>query len=505
MDSPLTLYSLALSLAMVLSLGLAFMAFFRLKVPGALAFLFGNLAGFLYAFGSLIEITAQTPQQALTSLTVEYLGIATIGPFLFLTAIAATRGAGVVSPFRSLLLFIVPAIVILTVATNPYHYLFYTSFEVRQNGPFTVPLMGKGPFYFLNLVYMNLCLAWGALTLLREALKAPAARRKPLLVFFFASLLPWSGMAVYLLGLSPWGLDTAPFGLALSGLLFAVALFRYGLFDLMPLVLDQVFENMKEGVLVVDQKNRLIGMNPAVMHLFRLTDKGVGRDLATLGLPELRREGDLKWTLGDQPKTFQVDRSPLLDKKGNLQGEIFMLLDITLREELAEKLSRMARVDELTALPNRRAFLERLRSEADRLHRYGDIFSLAIADIDHFKKVNDTWGHDAGDAALVHVSRLWSTMLRGSDLLARYGGEEFTVLMAETPEEEARLLLERMRAQLEAQPLLWQGQTIRLTASFGTTSVLLFDDEDLDSWIRRADLALYRAKESGRNQVQGAL
>ena len=163
----------------------------------------------------------------------------------------------------------------------------------------------------------------------------------------------------------------------------------------------------------------------------------------------------------------------------------------------------MARIDELTDLPNRRAFLEGLESEADRIRRYGGTASLAIADIDHFKRVNDTWGHEAGDAALIHVARLWSAGLRASDSLARYGGEEFTFLMTETPVDEARILLERLRTRIEQEPLVWQGHSITITASFGLTAAWISDSDTVETMIRRADEALYRAKAAGRNRVTG--
>ena len=492
---------------MVLSLGIAVVCFSRIQVAGAQAFLFGNLAAFFYALGSLLEIHATTPENLLTSLTLEYIGISTLGPLLLLTALTSTRGDRALPPGQGFLLFIIPAITVLAVATNSLHHLFYTSLEVQRNGPFTIPVMGRGPFYMISVVYLNVTLLWGVLVLLMAALRAQGAQRRPFGVLFLASLLPWTGMALYLSGLSPWGLDVAPFGLALSGSIFAVGLFRFRLFDLTPLVTDQVFENMREAVLVVDLKDRLVGFNPALNVILPQVDsREVGTPLTSLSITDLRTGKDLTLEVKEKRRTYQIDRSALKDRKGRLQGEIFILTDITVREELSQKLARMARLDELTELPNRRAFMERLQSEADRLHRYGTAFSLGIADIDHFKEVNDTWGHEAGDAALVHVARLWSARLRTSDFLARYGGEEFIFLLAETQPEEAKLLLERLRQGLEDHPLVWRQQTIPITASFGvatadeSASVL----EGWEAWFRKADLALYRAKEGGRNRVECA-
>jgi diguanylate cyclase (GGDEF)-like protein len=124
-----------------------------------------------------------------------------------------------------------------------------------------------------------------------------------------------------------------------------------------------------------------------------------------------------------------------------------------------------------------------------------------MADLDHFKAVNDNEGHDAGDAALVHVTRVWSSCLRSADLLARYGGEEFTLILPETSLAEAGAIVERMRSLLEATPLVWEGRELRLTASFGVTAAGP-ETRSPDLLVRRADQALYRAKERGRNRVE---
>jgi diguanylate cyclase (GGDEF)-like protein len=508
-DPTLAAYSSALVLSCLLSIGLAVVGYFRREVPGAVAFLFCNLACFFYAFGSLLEIRATGIDAVMTALTTEYLGITTLGPFLLLASLSATKGLAF--PRRSVLLFILPAVILTLVATNSLHHLYYSSVELTRRGPFTVPVLGKGPFYMIQFAFLNLCIGWAVLTSFRATRQASGDRRQALLLFLAATLVPWAGMVWYQSGGSPWGLDTAPFGLSIAGGTMAVALFRYRLFDVTPMVTDQVFANMKEGVMVVDARRRLVGINPAMTEILPALEPSlVGRDGEELtakipALEALFHESeagtDLEIASENGRRIFQIDRSPLRDRRGRPSGTIYLLSDITQREELSAKLSRLARTDELTGLPNRRSFLERLEDSLDRHRRYGAGFSLAIADLDHFKAVNDTWGHEAGDAALLHLATLWSSCLRASDLLARYGGEEFTVLMPRSSVDEARILIERARSRLEASPLVWKGDGIRLTASFGLTSVTGQDDT-VKQLIRRADLALYWVKEHGRNQIK---
>ena len=164
-----------------------------------------------------------------------------------------------------------------------------------------------------------------------------------------------------------------------------------------------------------------------------------------------------------------------------------------------------ADTDELTSLPNRRAFKEALMHETQRAKRYGTPLSLTLFDLDHFKQVNDTHGHPAGDRVLVAATRAVEQNLRESDVFARVGGEEFAVLLPNTSEEGAVEFAERLRAALQAISPLALGVDAQITASFG---VVEFDRDSDDATgetlIAAADAALYNAKWLGRNRVFSA-
>jgi diguanylate cyclase (GGDEF)-like protein len=138
-----------------------------------------------------------------------------------------------------------------------------------------------------------------------------------------------------------------------------------------------------------------------------------------------------------------------------------------------------------------------LRGEHARAARYGNPLSLIILDIDHFKSINDHYGHTIGDLVLIAVAQLVQDNIRASDLVARWGGEEFAVVAPDSPLSAAAGLAEKLRVVLASTSLL---DDIRVTGSFGTAQ--LGADEDLESLVRRADQALYRAKASGRNRVE---
>jgi diguanylate cyclase (GGDEF)-like protein len=160
---------------------------------------------------------------------------------------------------------------------------------------------------------------------------------------------------------------------------------------------------------------------------------------------------------------------------------------------------RQAVTDELTGLANRRRFLSQLDAEISRSRRSGSPLGLVLADLDDFKRINDTYGHEAGDVALRSFAEILETMARDIDLPVRLGGEEFAVLLPDTDIAGATLLAERLRLSLESTRIGWPATDIRLTASFGVSSFPgAASAEDL---LNDADRRLYDAKRSGKNRV----
>lgn len=174
--------------------------------------------------------------------------------------------------------------------------------------------------------------------------------------------------------------------------------------------------------------------------------------------------------------------------------------DITEQKELELKLEQQAVMDPLTQIGNRRAFNKALDREFSRYYRYKTPLSLISFDLDHFKRVNDTFGHAAGDKVLLEVTTAVKSELRKEDVFARVGGEEFTVLLPDTGENEALQVAEKIRTLIEGLSINYENQTIRVTATFGLASVSgqVVDQEHL---LQIADRALYKGKTSGRNVV----
>ncbi|MBQ8168501.1 GGDEF domain-containing protein [bacterium] len=161
----------------------------------------------------------------------------------------------------------------------------------------------------------------------------------------------------------------------------------------------------------------------------------------------------------------------------------------------------MSVTDPLTGLYNRRHFEESLEREFLRASRYKNNLSFAIIDVDFFKKINDTYGHSAGDYVLKEVAYLILQCFRKTDMVFRYGGEEFAVIITETPLERAVIPLERLRKLIEEYPFNYYSKDIKVTVSIGISEVNE-KTETVHNLFENADKALYKAKESGRNQIQ---
>lgn len=168
------------------------------------------------------------------------------------------------------------------------------------------------------------------------------------------------------------------------------------------------------------------------------------------------------------------------------------------REHLEEQRQK-ALIDPLTDLPNRAAWSERLDHEINQWQQHGNTLLLAMLDLDHFKRINDNYGHLAGDKVLKIIAGVLRKRLRGTDFIARFGGEEFVLLMPDTVPSAGAKLLEKLRASIEACPFHFKGEPVTITISMGLTAFKPGEHSDLV--LKRADQALYRAKHAGRNQV----
>lgn len=236
-------------------------------------------------------------------------------------------------------------------------------------------------------------------------------------------------------------------------------------------------------------------------------------------LEDTRKKGEVsKWQADYLMKTKDGRRIwvsdisyPWFDEKGAIIGSVGSLRDISERIDaenaVKEELKRIANTDPLTNLYNRRVFFEKLDDEIKRMKRSRTEFAVLLLDIDHFKKINDTHGHDVGDFVLIEVSKLIRDCLREIDIAARLGGEEFGLFLPETNATGAFQVAERVRSTIAKHTFMADAKNNRplgCTVSIGLVTVRFDEDTDATRLYKLADTRLYIAKNSGRNQVCGA-
>jgi diguanylate cyclase (GGDEF)-like protein len=294
--------------------------------------------------------------------------------------------------------------------------------------------------------------------------------------------------------------------------------------DREPLALREAFDRLNHGLLLLDSRLRAHFINRACRGMWALPDALAdadpslvdllqhGYNSAAYAVPPEELEAYVAGRLehlragNGEPRELRLrDGHVLRCESAALPdgGRLVSYVDITEQVQAADELRRLAITDELTGLFNRRHFLHVIERELGRFERYGRPLSLVMLDIDHFKRVNDQFGHAAGDVVLKSIAQSCRKALRGTDAIARIGGEEFAVVTCETPLAEAAAVAERIRQDIAAVPIPYDAQHLTITVSLGVAEAGP-QRQTINDILEAADRALYEGKTRGRNCVVAA-
>lgn len=516
MGSVISNYIVVVSISGVLSVLLALFAYYKkTDFLGIRAFVISSCASAMYTLGFALELSGKTLEEITFWIKVEYLGMPFIAPASLIMVMHFVGLERLIKKGMQTALFILPLLTTLLVWTNEYHHLFYKSIYLRANTPSPLVDVIMGPWYIVHGCFTFGCLLAAICLMLWQWNRMKRVYRRQIITILIGLFLPTLGSLLYLMGLTPYGMDLVPIIMSLTSSLYIWAILSRGMLTAAPIARENLFESMREGVLVTDRSDILVDYNRAAADMIEGLDSScIGKPLAQLFLnagkdalsyvmddePLQREEREVAWKKKDQICYYQIRSSPVQKQDGFLAGQMIMLIDVTERTLLQEKLRQLATIDSLTGIYNRPHFLELSRELLVQSASKRSPISVILLDVDFFKSINDRYGHQYGDQALQHIVHVCNRHMREGDLFGRYGGEEFVMCLPDTLLEQAASLCENIRADIEETPFYTVMGPIYLTASFGVVQALN-SEALLEDLLSEADHALYSSKRNGRNAV----
>jgi len=517
-------YSALLFITAIVAAVNDFISWNRRSAPGARPLSLLNLGAAVWALTYALMWASTKLSAEIFWLNATYFGVVVIPTAYLIFVLQFSGSENWLTPRRLALLCIEPLLTIIFVWTNPYHHLFYRGFSQEQIGQFITLQWVRGPWFWINVVYSYPVLLIAFIILLRTFLYARGPYRWQAGITLVASFIPWAANVYTQTGLSPFGnLDLTPIAFSLMGLMFTFAMLRFQLFDLVPIARSLIVERMRDGIVVLDRLNRVIDINPTAREFTGFKDSFTGKsgedvfsswpDMIDLQRVLFASHAEIKID-GNPGRYVDLRIDPVHDGRNRFLGRIIILRDITTRknfeqdlqekydeiQELQSMLLQQAIRDPLTDLYNRRYMEDALERELAIAARENVPLTAIILDLDHFKSINDTYGHDAGDTVLKALAELLVAEARKTDIVCRYGGEEFVVIMPGAEVEMAYERVEAWRVIFQNSSVPYRDMDLKCTFSAGLASFPGFG-KTVKGLFSAADQALYIAKQKGRNRV----
>ena len=502
----------------------------RETAPATKPFTWLMVAIAAYATAAAANASTFTLQSTIFWANVEYIASNSV---IALYLIFTLRFAGYrrwLQPKSRLLLWLLPAFNVLLVLTNSWHQLVWSQWHLPTS-PGQVVTASHGVGYLWIVACFYIYVLTGSLLVARVAITASSLYRNQALVIISSACPPVIAGSLYVLEIVPLSINILPISFLFTGLIYFVSLFRFRLFDLLPIARDVLVEHMTESVVVLDAENRVIDLNPAAQQYINKTLPFMGRSVQAVmsQWPEIIDCCDTELEISTTtvarshiPCYLEVQTTALYDLRRRSSGKVLVIRDITeqhqhqlqlqqanlslqtqleeiqtLRDQLREQATR----DRLTGLFNRRYFEEAMPAELFKARRSGQPLAVMLLDIDHFKQVNDRYGHLAGDHALRLFAQTVQEHIRKSDIACRYGGEEFVIAFPDMSLAEACKRANKVREAFKSISIKFEKYRFNVTVSIGV-GVFIGGDETQDQLLNQIDQALYAAKASGRDRVE---
>lgn len=550
-------YFAILCLTTVVSGCVAFMAWVRrAEAPATRPFTWLMVAIAFYAVAGAMGAASLSEQSIIFWAKAEAILSSAVTALFFTFTLHFTHRREWLTFRRRCLVWALPIFNMLLVLTNPWHRWVWKTIEPIADSHLLT--FQNGLAYLWLAAWFYIYVITGSLLVARAAMKLDKIYRQQAITVVVSAAPPVLVGTLYVLEMVPPGVSLLPMSFLFTGLVYFTSLFRFRLFDLLPIARDTLIEKMGDSVLVLDNSDRVIDMNPAAWQFtYRMTSS------AEFSIPYSPANNQLlgqpvnkvlsKWPSllrhckGEQntevlisicqepPLHINLRMRLLCDRNHRITGKLLVIRDVTefyqtqlelketneiqhqtqlelkrtndllterLRkiESLQGQLREQAVRDSLTKLFNRRYFEEALLAEFAKAKRYGTPLALILIDLDNFKRVNDTYGHQAGDCALQVFADVIRHHVRTSDIACRYGGEEFIIALPGMTLAEAYQRAESLRRAFKKTVTQYKQHTIQTTFSAGVGALPEWGG-DQDGLISMVDKALYEAKKDGRDRV----
>lgn len=445
--------------------------------------------------------------------------------FLVMSLVYINPNINIRNP-KYLCLWVVPIISSVMWATNDWHGLLWKVYDIHT---------GKtviGYYGYFHVIYLYACVFIGFYNFLRYALINSSIYFKQLL-FIILGIIPPMVLSVTSLFFKPLTPDDTVISFSFTAVFFWIAINTYGFCDITPIALKTIMDHMSEALIIIDRNFIIVDYNKKFFDLFgNLLKINLGSsflDIAKaleISYVESAKDNpgfystdeysnikpqEKRYIIDDIEMFFEIEPAVITLNKKNM-GQIILFKDVTRLHESMTALKELADKDGLTGVFNRRVFSEQYAERVSRILNYTrhtvdshniEDFGIAILDIDDFKKVNDKYGHSAGDEILNQLVKVLLDNIRNGDIVCRYGGEEFVILFSNTDKQTIITIAETIREKVEVYEFDFGSRLPKghITISIGVATYLNDSLESNRDLFQIADERMYIAKTKGKNQL----
>ncbi|MCL1857869.1 MAG: diguanylate cyclase [Oscillospiraceae bacterium] len=465
----------------------------------------------VYTAGCILIEMGSTQDGIMNALRIANLGIPFIAPCFLFISICLFQPKYIKS-------WMLPAVgvyglsMFFLILFNDNHHLYYSNIavEILENNISRI-VIERGILFWVQQGIALIFTISAYVILLRRFIPGNKKLRYQMFYVIIGAFVVFIANIINFTGLLPEELDLMPFAMTVALIFISVNIAKHKLLDIGVSAPNTVLKTMDDAVIILDNDWCLLSCNDKAKLMFPSLEAFSETEPITkvrdwpCELEAADKTNEIVFELeknsGDGSKfTYRANTDKIIDINGTHVGWSIIIHDTTSITFLINQLENLATTDFLTGISNRRGFLEKVQRELEmsKPKRLNISNALIMYDIDWFRKVNETYGHDGGDYALCAVVETVKKHLRPYDIIGRYGGEEFVIFMPASKEESLHIIASRLCKAVEDAEIFYNGEQMRITASFG--AVQMPPGADFNEAMLAVDAAMYKAKHNGRNQ-----